>query len=250
MSALCVAAANADPPSALQSESLLAGLPQAVVSAAIAIPDPGRRLLAARAYLRAGDSLSTRWSWTAEEFRAFAESEQGRALDRAVAAVRCQFAVANPGYELFVNPEFRTLEIQIERWNANASVGRAAQHLLQSLRKELGDAPDAQAVRTWLRAHAPQPVLTLAAPGLSPHGRASAIDFQVRQGGRLVAGPDSTTVRGVWEQSGWEQKLVAAVARSRAPFEGPLQTPREPWHFRYAPEAAATSQPLASCPDR
>lgn len=233
------------------AERVLESLPVPARDTAARIPDPGRRLLAVRAYLRAGDALSARWSWNQDEAKAFARSSEGRSLQQAVAAVRCAFERANPGHTLYVNPEFRSLEVQLARWNANDSVGRAARNLLVqarvALRRESPGAGAAQA--SWLRElllrHAPQPVPTLAAPGLSPHGRASAVDFQVHREGRLVAGPDSASVSRVWDKGGWSLRLAAAVAESRAPFEGPLRSPDEPWHYSYVPRADAA--PLATC---
>lgn len=226
-------------------------LPAPARDTAARIPDPGRRLLAVRAYLRAGTALASRWSWTQEEAAAFARSADGRSLQQAVAAVRCAFEWANPGHTLYVNPEFRSLEVQLSRWNANDSVGRAARNVLAQARAALmqagpvAGAPEESWLRELLLRHAPQPVPTLAAPGLSPHGRGSAIDFQVHREGRVVAGPDSASVSRVWDAPGWSRRLAAAVAESRAPFEGPLRSPDEPWHYSYAPRPDAA--PLATC---
>jgi hypothetical protein len=248
-------AAQADPAlQALerQSTALLQQLHPLARTTALRISDTGRRLLAMRAYLRAGESLSDRWSWTDAQHTAFQASAEGKALRDGTDAVRCAFATANPGYSLFVNPEFRSTAIQTDRWNRNETTGRAAARLLEMARVAIptsttaGSAAEASWLRQWLIAHAPQPVPTLAAPGLSPHGRGNAVDFQVMRDGRLVAGPDSTTIKKAWQQSGWSDRLAQAVATSGAPFAGPLQSPHEPWHYRYAPGTEAAVA-LAGC---
>lgn len=241
-------AASVDDALAEQRDAVLATLDPAAAATARRIPDAGRQLLALRAYLRAGDTLKQRWSWTAAEAAAFADSAQGKALARAIAAVQCTFAAANKDYVLHVNPEFRTLEIQTRRWNDNASVGRAAERLLAAARREASarrEAADGAWLRNFLITHTPQPVPTLAAPGLSPHGRGSAIDFQVHRDGKVIAGPDSRQIDAVWEQGGWNERVSSAVHDSGAAFEGPLQSPREPWHYRYVPGSSATR--LAAC---
>lgn len=234
-------------------QHVLESLPQAARDTAARIPDPGRRLLAVRAYLRAGAGLQSRWSWTDAEAATFASSAEGELLQQAVAAVRCAFEAGNPGYTLYVNPEFRSLGVQLARWNANDTVGRAAAHLLAQARAaSLQAKPDsrtanATVLRELLLRHVPQPVPTLAAPGLSPHGRGSAIDFQVYRADKLVAGPDSASVTQVWGRGGWSQRLSAAVDASGAPFEGPLRSPDEPWHYSFVPGPESVA-PLATCP--
>jgi len=81
--------------------------------------------------------------------------------------------------------------------------------------------------------------IAIAAPGLSPHGRMRAIDFQVHQGGRVVAGPSTPAIATDWEAGGWAAKLDAAVRAASNRFVGPLANPHEPWHYTYTPEAVA-----------
>jgi hypothetical protein len=88
--------------------------------------------------------------------------------------------------------------------------------------------------------------LPLAAPGLSLHGQSKALDFQVRAGDRLIAGPDTATVARVWEGQGWASKLAAAINASSKRFKGPLATPNEPWHFEYTSESADIAASAAS----
>jgi hypothetical protein len=188
--------------------------------------------------------MSERWSWTAAEAAAFDGSDEKRALDAAIARVRCAFEAANPGYTLWVNPEFRSFDLQLERWNANDSVERAGANLLATVDRELAasdwGAPDSpegrEALRRLLLAHRPAPVPTLAAPGLSPHGRVRAIDFQVESAGRIVANTDAGSVQPVWVAGGWKQRLAAAVAAADAGFAGPLAVPDEPWHYDFRPQ--------------
>lgn len=216
--------------------------PQAAATLA-RMPDTGRQLLAARAYLRAGPHIGERWSWSAARAEAFAQSPERQALDGAVERVNCHFAAANPGYDLFVNPQFRSLDIQLQRWNENDSVARAAGRLLTATQAAVAarEFPAAQTAAgrrrfaEWLRGWQPDPVPTLAAPGLSPHGQARAVDFQVRRGGSIVAGAVSASTGRDWDAAGWSRRLAVAIAAAGG-FTGPLQIPEEPWHYTYAPD--------------
>jgi hypothetical protein len=89
-------------------------------------------------------------------------------------------------------------------------------------------------------------VPTLAAPGLSPHGPARAVDFQVQLQGRLIAGPDSASIGVKWRAAGWGEKLASAI-RAAGGFTGPLATPDEPWHYTYAAAQPAEAAGPASC---
>lgn len=214
-------------------------------SALASIDGTGRRLLAVRAYLRASSQLDERWSWSAAEAAAFEGSSEKRALDEAIARVRCRFEADNPGHTLWVNPEFRSLDVQLERWNANETVARAGEHLRSAVRRALagtgpgraGSAADVAALRGLLLGHQPSPVPTLAAPGLSPHGRLRAIDFQVESSGRIVAGTDSALIAADWIAAGWKARLQAAISAADAGFQGPLAAPDEPWHYEFRPDA-------------
>ena len=81
------------------------------------------------------------------------------------------------------------------------------------------------------------PVPTLAAPGLSPHGRMRAVDFQVESSRRIVAGTDSTAIASEWIAAGWKARLQAAIVAADVGFHGPLAMPDEPWHYDFRPEA-------------
>ena len=249
--ALNCAAARAGPVGAPVESTLaaLAGqLDPRAASTLASIDGTGRRLLAARAYLRAASQMEERWSWSTAEAAAFAGSPEKLALDAAIARVRCSFESDNPGHTLWVNPEFRSLEVQLERWNDNETVARAGEDLLEVARYRLAAVDEGRAdaagqvaaLRSLLLEHQPMPVPTLAAPGLSPHGRMRAIDFQVESSGRIVAGTDSAAIASVWVAAGWKARLQVAIAIADAGFHGPLQAPDEPWHYDFRPQAGHT----------
>lgn len=205
-----------------------------------------RQLLAVRGYLRAEQRLISRWSWSAEEIRAYETSQEYRDLLAEIAAVRARFEAANPGYSLYANTTARSLELQLQRWNSNASVSVIAERLQEAAVRELSATsypahPDARATvrfADFLREWRPVPsAAPLAVPGLSSHGRSRAIDFQITQNGRIIAPTEVAKVRSVWERQGWAGRLAAAMRDSR--FVGPLQSPNEPWHYEYAPSARA-----------
>ncbi|MET0280348.1 MAG: hypothetical protein ABW278_04380 [Steroidobacteraceae bacterium] len=219
------------------------------------MPDQGRQLLAARAYLRAGGQIGDRWSWSAAQAQAFAQSAEKASLDAAIARVNCIFSAANPGYTLFVNPQFRSLDIQLQRWNSNDSVERAAASMQQAAAAARLPPPASPGATRqfseWLRGQQPRPVPTLAAPGLSPHGQARAVDFQVQLQGSLVAAADSASIAARWVEPGWAQKLATAI-QAAGGFTGPLKTPDEPWHYTYqpaqSPAGRATGPPECQAP--
>lgn len=201
----------------------------------------GRQLLAAISYLRRADSLTTYWSWTQQQIDVYQGSPAQQRLDADIDCVRREFELKNPGFTLFVNPNVRSLDVQIEQWNSNGSVAAAAENLLNATTVFLASSAIARAstavgrdsFANFLLDHEPSPLLTIAAPGLSPHGQMRAVDFHIESAGMTVAGPDSTTIESEWLQAGWRDKLSAAVIASGAPFDGPLENPNEPWHYTY-----------------
>jgi hypothetical protein len=204
----------------------------------------GSRLLALRSYLRSGERLAERWSWTQEQIAAFEGSPEQQELQAEIRRVREVFERENPGYELFVNPQVRSLDIQLANWNRNESVVAASARLLQDAVAHLGAVAGDTATRearltAFLKSYTPEPIPTVAAPGLSPHGQMRAIDFQVHWGAEIVAGPDTRTIVSQWDQGGWSAKLDSAVREASRKFIGPLASPREPWHYTYAPVAVA-----------
>jgi len=218
-----------------------------VAEALARIDDTGRRLLALRSYLRSRDHLAERWSWTQEQIQAFEGSAEHRDLQAEIERVQEAFSRDNPGFELWVNPQVRSLDRQIESWNGNESVGAAAAQLLTDALELVGRADFGagqaerahHALESFLVAYRPVPTPTVAAPGLSPHGQMRAVDFQVHQGDRIVAGPRTATIATDWDETGWSSRLDAAVRAASHRFIGPLATPREPWHYTYTPESVA-----------
>jgi hypothetical protein len=202
------------------------------------IPDLNRRLLALRAYVRAGEDLQSRWSWSNDEIREYQRSREYQRLLTELDRVRIEFERRNPGYTLYVNTQVRSLDLQLERWNSNPRVGKTADNLGAAVRAALagGSEPTAASLerfRQLLATWRPHPVAPLAAPGLSSHGRMRAVDFAIMRNGRLVASTSVATVGREWEAPGWDRKLKEAIVAAGTRFEGPLKSPNEPWHYEY-----------------
>jgi len=212
-----------------------AGLPPAVSDALYRIEGVDRRLLALRAYLRAGDALSERWSWTQDRLSAYPSTPEGKAAAIEIDAVAAAFATRNPGFTLLVNRQPRTLDVQITHWNENESVGKTAAMLRAALeRRFTANTPlNAVELRKALIEWPGGGAAALAAPGLSAHGQERAVDFQVTRHGQVIAGTDVASARRQWDAAGWTQKLHAAIGIAGNRFVGPLQTPYEPWHYTY-----------------
>ena len=232
------AAFAATPPSAARTlaeclHDVVAAVPEPAKSTLPRIAGPERQLLAARAYLRNPD-LAQRWSWNARQAADYARSPEYAQAMSELAKVQARFAADNPGHRLHVNVQLRTLDVQLQRWNDNASVGRTAAALRADAESACATAsPDAFV--DWLRGWQPNPPPNLAAPGLSPHGQGRAYDFQVYAGDRLVAGTDSSRIALDWRQGGWATRLADAVRAASPSFQGPLTAPDEPWHYAYVP---------------
>jgi hypothetical protein len=228
-------------------ESLAADQDPRVADALNRIDGTGRRLLALRSYVRGCADLADRWSWTNEQIAAYEATPEYGELQQEIARVNEEFARENPGFELWVNPQVRSLDIQLEHWNTNESVAVAAANL-QAAASELVTSPTfpaaqparaTKALESFLASYDPVPTPTIAAPGLSLHGQMRSIDFQVHQGGRVVAGPTTSTIDTEWDGAGWSAKLDAAVHAASQRFIGPLASPREPWHYTYSPSTVA-----------
>jgi hypothetical protein len=222
-------------------DRVAATLPEHTVQTLAKIDGTPRRLLATRSYLRAGEDLRTRWSWSAEEIKAHTQSPEYRALMDETAEVRRRFEAQNPGYTLYANTEARSLELQVSRFNSNKSVERAANQLQKSalaevFRPEYGSPAEAESVerfKRFLTGWRPPSAAALAAPGMSRHGQLRAIDFQIMKNGAVVASTETGTVKRNWDAPGWTEKLQAAMSGTR--FHGPLRSPYEPWHYEYNP---------------
>lgn len=216
--------------------ALLALAPPPSEEALARIPDPGRKLLALRSYLRAGPALAERWSWTDAEIKAFEGSAEQKALLAAIEAVKVHFKAANPDAEIYVHGTIRSLDEQLSKWNGNESVGVAAAEILAAFTAAFpAGGADAKKQSAWLRGFQSSKRANLAAPGLTLHGRASAIDFQIMKDGKIHAGANSKEVESVWRAEGWDVKLKASMDAAGPAFKGPLTNPDEPWHYDYAP---------------
>lgn len=231
--------ASPDPVATL-IDAIAAGQDPHVAAALARIDGTDRRLLALRGYLRAGAGIAERWSWSATQISDFAQSADNRAMQAEITGVRQAFVAANPGFDLWVNPQVRSLDTQLDNWNRNASVALAAAGLLDALRSWQRSAPFVatpqarrRAAEKFLVDFVPAPAPTLAVPGLSAHGQMRAIDFHIRKGGRTVAGPGSAASD--WHATGWAARLLAAVRAGSDQLQGPLQLPQEPWHYTYTP---------------
>ncbi|WP_395660467.1 hypothetical protein [Aestuariivirga sp.] len=232
----------ASAPASLE-DVLTAIAPPPSAEALVLIPDRGRKLLALRSYVRSGAALAQRWSWTDAEIKAFAGSPGEQALLAEVNAVKAHFNDANPGHELYVHGTTRSLDEQIAKWNSNESVGAAAAEMEAAFTAAFGEAgavPDPKKLAQWLRGYQPSKRPNLAAPGMTLHGRASAIDFQVMKDGRIYAGANGKQVESIWRAEGWDQKLKASITAAGPSFVGPLANPDEPWHYDYHPKADAS----------
>jgi hypothetical protein len=193
-----------------------------------------------RGYLRAGADVGSRWAWSRARIESYERSPEYANALAEIGNVRKAFEEANPGYTLRVNTQVRSLDEQLSKWNEADSVARAGEELLERARAEVAAASygegaaasDVRRFETFLRGAPTRVTPTLAVPGLSPHGQARAFDFQVLRGGQLIAGPSSPSA---WDAAGWTSKLQEAVGRASARFNGPLASPREPWHYDYRP---------------
>jgi hypothetical protein len=218
-------------------ETASTGLDPRAVDALRRIVGADRRLLALRAYLRAGDSLPERWSWSQERLSAYATTPEGKAASADIDAVATAFAAANPGFTLTVNRQPRSLELQIAHWNQNPSVARVAAELAATMSQRFpaAPAPSTDELRHALMDWRPNVAAALAAPGLSAHGQGRAFDFQIEHRGQVVAGTEVASARQRWDAAGWTQKLHQAMSTAGPHFTGPLAAPYEPWHYAYTP---------------
>lgn len=224
-------AANADE----RIETLRETLPDKVQATLARMDGADRQLLALRSYLRGSRSLEKRWSWTQDEIDDYLKSDASRLAFEAVDLATRTFEEQNPGYSLHVNTKVRSLDVQIEHWNRNRSVAAGAVELGAAYAQWSADHEKASAaqIRAFLAGWKPTQPVSLAAPGLSPHGQARAFDFQIMQGGTIIAGTNTRIIDSVWDADGWTEKLKKAIKASGAPFRGPLEKPREPWHYDY-----------------
>ncbi len=225
-------------------QAATAVLPEQQAYALSKIENEGKRNLAMSYYLRAGKDIAKRWSWTRAEIDAYARTPEFKQAESEIQNIALRFARENPSYVLHVNTQVRSLEEQLERWQTVQSIDTAADELRRAVavelrRRDYGIAPDDKSLTQYLKfliSWRPSRPPTLAAPGLSLHGRGRAYDFQIlSDDGRVVASVDSSTVQTVWDAEGWTEKLSRAVHGASDRFVGPLEIPREPWHYEYRP---------------
>lgn len=218
-------------------DSASVGLDPQAVDTLERIRGANRRLLALRAYLRAGDSLAARWSWSQAQLARYPSTPEGKVAAADIDAVVAAFAKANPGYELQVNRQPRSLKVQLAHWNENASVATVSGALAQYLDRRFAgvSSPSTAQLRDAMVQWQPNSAAALAAPGTSAHGQGRAFDFAVARNGQIVAGLEAASARSRWDDAGWSRKLRAAVLASGKPFAGPLRSPYEPWHYAYTP---------------
>lgn len=222
--------------------ALAAKLPECAQHALERIETGERKLLAGRSYVKSGDRLIDRWSWTARQIREAEQSAEYRRMLASIRTVTDTFEAQNPGFTLYANTQVRTLELQLERWNTNPRVGSIASELRNALVREMRtrgfpSEPNEESLerfKTFLTHWYPSSPAPLAAPGLSAHGQLRAIDFQILKAGRVIAGTSVASVARTWERPGWHEKLRRAIESAHADFAGPLRTPNEPWHYTYA----------------
>ena len=191
--------------------------------------------------------MDERWPWSGPQIGAYQETDEYRQTMLEIWRVKRTFDSLNPGYRLVAGTGARSLAVQIAYWNRERSVAAAAREFLESCRLRLADTtfpvtPDSAALTRFidhLAAYETDHPPTVAVPGLSMHGRFHAFDFAIMRGKRIVAGTSSASIETVWDSGGWSGKLKQAVTQASGNFTGPLEAPREPWHYEYQAWTAA-----------
>jgi hypothetical protein len=204
------------------------------------IKDLKLQVMALRRYVRIGKSVTEKWTWTQEQYDDFNLTYAAVELKQSIEAVKAKFESDNLGYTLGTTSQFRPLDHQIENFCNSAEVSQAALILWIATSKEVDsyaktiDAHAAGKFRQFLRNYQfnkdTEP--SIAAPGISHHGRALAIDFVIYKNGRQVAGPSTKQIKSIWKDQGFDVKLNQAVKGSTNSFEPEhLPVPFEPWHY-------------------
>lgn len=207
-----------------------------------------------------------KWAWTSEDVQKYMSSEDGKKLKERIAAVSKNFQQQTglSGYTLDHASLERTLDTQISLWKGNWSVAKLGPQLVTKLNAALvagkyPDPPTDDSLAKFykaLRGTTLDPVAnpnnpkktystpTNAAPGMSDHGRLSAIDFIVKQNGKAVVGTATAQID-KWKEKvegrvSYAEGLKAAVTKLNSDagttiFDGPLAAPEEPWHYIYIP---------------
>jgi hypothetical protein len=199
-----------------------------------------RKLLALKYYLNR-KSIKGSWAWTNKEMAAYRRSVDFRLANAEVDKVISLFQRTYPGHTLKTTKLARSLEDQIGLWNKTKSVAGASANLMKQAIKAMSTKayPDTATKQSlakfqkFLRDHSSKPVPTVAVPGLSHHGQLRAYDFIIWQGDKILAGSDGASIRNQWNGAGWGSKLRAIIYTASSKFDGPLQSPNEPWHYTY-----------------
>lgn len=231
-------------------------------------------LLAVRGYIRAMgageagyEAFRRKWAWSDERVQRVLDSPAGADYRQRIADVQAAFGriAEMAGYTLSTGDIRRSLNTQTRYFRNNWSVALLGADLLRQTQTEVDRAtypdPPAAASAALLRRFIRNAALaavdnpgttaveavtspTNATPGLSDHGRLSAVDFVVMRGRAEAAGA-STGQIGVWrraQRSGmsFDTALRASIATvnggtAGVVFEGPLAAPDEPWHYTYLP---------------
>jgi len=216
-----------------------------VAEALARIDGTGRRLLALRSYLRSGDRLAERWSWTQQQIA----SSRGRRAPRSSrprsTALREAFTRDNPGSKLWVNPQVRSLDRQLESWNSNDTVAAAAAGLAAAA-LELVSSPSfpaadpdraRKALESLLAGHRPVPLRPSPRLASRPMGRCARWISRCTRATASSPVPDRDHRHGV-DAAGWSAKLDAAVRSASRRFVGRWPRARA-LALHYSPEAVA-----------
>ena len=178
-----------------------------------------RRLLAARAYLRAGEGLRNRWSWSAEEIRAHTQSAEYRALIEETEQVRrasrrrIRVTRCTPTPRRAASSCRSRASIATSRWQTRRE-SLHKQAFVEIAKPRMARRPRRESVERFKK------FLTrlASADGRGARGAGDftsrqlrAIDFQIMKDGAIVAPTETATVKRNWDAPGWTEKLQAAV---------------------------------------
>jgi hypothetical protein len=239
-----VAKKDSVPPELVKVQSYIdltaKALDKRIQSALEKIDGTPRKLLALKYYL-GRKSVKGSWAWTNKEMAAYRRSIDFRLANAEVDKVIALFQRTYPGYQLRTSKLARSLEDQLGLWNKTKSVTVASTNLTKQVVKAMATAayPDTATkaslskFQTLLKNHSSKPVPTVAVPGLSHHGQLRAYDFIIWQGDKILAGSDGASIRNQWVGGGWGNRLRQVIYTASNKFDGPLQSPNEPWHYTY-----------------
>ncbi len=201
------------------------------------IGEPSLELLALRRYIQKEKDLDAQWVWSERQIRDFEKSPEYGRTKIEIEKVKQAFTRLNGEEYTLGSSPIRNLDKQVKLWKGNKKVKAGAKDVRGKCVRELADYPDlpdlqaTKKFRAFLKQCSVHPEPTSAAPGLSDHGQMHAVDFVILKEGKTIAGTDTTTMQLKWDAPGWTDKLKEAVMQSASLFDGPLRSPREPWHY-------------------